>query len=211
MRRPFLRASTPVHVTMRVAGDLGSLRRRDTYLAIREATITAARRERFHIVHASVQGTHVHLIVEAESRMALARGMQGFGISAARHINRVVSARRGERRCGAVFTDRYHAQPLETPQQVRNCVAYVLNNWRRHGEQRTAIARGWKLDPFSSAVSFWAWKELVGSEGTFYDLPRDHRALWVWLPKTWLLRESVATRTISMYDVPGRKRGDHDE
>jgi hypothetical protein len=51
-----------------------------------------------------------HLLVEAGSRTALARGMQGFEISAAKHLNAAVSKARGRRRRGAVFPDRYHAR-----------------------------------------------------------------------------------------------------
>src|SRR5690349_1787857 len=72
--RPLLRRTEPVHVVIRVGESVGSLRRRDTYRALREATITTAKRDDFHIVHISIQGNHAHLIVEAEDRMALARG-----------------------------------------------------------------------------------------------------------------------------------------
>ena len=41
----------PVHVTLRVVGSASGLRRKDTYLAVREATIGTARREDFRIIH----------------------------------------------------------------------------------------------------------------------------------------------------------------
>jgi hypothetical protein len=82
--RPELEARHPVHVTLRVIPAVGSLRRRFTYKAIRQATLTTALRERFRIVHLSIQRTHIHLIVEASDKRALASGMQGFQISAAR-------------------------------------------------------------------------------------------------------------------------------
>src|SRR5215218_6931171 len=69
-----------LHVVMRVAPAVGSLRRRKLYKAMRDATITAALREWFRIVHVSLQRDHVHLIVEADDKAALARGMQGFTI-----------------------------------------------------------------------------------------------------------------------------------
>src|SRR6202000_573125 len=78
LTRPFLATSTPVHVTIRAVPGLGCLRRPATNHAIREATIVAAKREQFRIVHLSIQNTHVHLIVEARDRMAMARGVQGF-------------------------------------------------------------------------------------------------------------------------------------
>ena len=39
----------------------------------------------------SIQGTHIHLLVEAENREALSKGMKAFKISAAKHINAAVS------------------------------------------------------------------------------------------------------------------------
>ena len=83
-QRPYLHARYPVHVTLRVVAAVGNLRRRCVYEAIREATLTTARRENFRIIHLSVQRTHVHLLVEADDKAALASGMQGFQISAAK-------------------------------------------------------------------------------------------------------------------------------
>jgi len=39
----------PVHVTIRVVGSAAGLRRKDMYLALREATIVTAKREEFRI------------------------------------------------------------------------------------------------------------------------------------------------------------------
>src|SRR5881394_1368435 len=75
--RPEFKPYHALHVVMRVAPAVGSLRRRKMYKAMREATITAAMRERFRIVHVSLQRNHVHMLVEAEHKTALARGMQG--------------------------------------------------------------------------------------------------------------------------------------
>ena len=65
-----------MHVTIRVVGSVEGLRRRDTYLALREATIVTAKREDFRIIHMSIQRDHLHLIVEAEDRSALSRGVR---------------------------------------------------------------------------------------------------------------------------------------
>jgi len=53
--------------------------------------------------------------------------MQGLSIRMSKALNKVL-----ERRGGTVFTDRYHAEQLRTPRQVRNALVYVLNNRRRH-------------------------------------------------------------------------------
>src|ERR1043166_3300331 len=158
--RPELKARHPVHVVLRVVAAVGNLRRRCVYQAIREATLTAARREDFRIVHLSIQRTHLHLIVEANDKAALASGMQGFQISAAKHLNAAISrGKPGPRRRGTVFPDRYHAEIITTPRQARHALAYVVNNWRRHREDRSAPMSSWTIDWFSSAVMFPGWAE----------------------------------------------------
>ena len=57
--RPEIAARHPVHVVLRVIREVGNLRRRFTYKAIREATLTTALREDFRIVHLSIQRMHV--------------------------------------------------------------------------------------------------------------------------------------------------------
>ena len=203
--RKVFKRGEPVHVSMRVAADIGSLRKRSIMRAVHEATIIVTRHEaRFRIVHLSLQRTHIHLIVEAENRVALATGMQAFGISAARNINRVIGEQRGEKRSGRVFADRYHARILKTPRQVRNTIAYVLNNWRHHGEDKQAIAKNWVIDPFSSALAFTGWKER-DDKGYTYRAPPGYVGFVVWQPSLWLLREGWRRwGLISAFEVPGR-------
>ena len=199
--RPVLAAREPLHVISRVVPRAHGLRRRDTYAVIRDASfIAAAHAPDFRIVHLSIQRTHLHLIVEAKTRTALWKGMQGFLISAARGINAALAKRTCRKQRGAVFADRYHARALSTPREVRNCVAYVLNNWRRHGEDRE---RPWKLDPFSTGISFGGWKELDGRPFMFRP-PPTYASLIVWLPKTWLLSTGWRRRgRIGAFEIPG--------
>jgi REP element-mobilizing transposase RayT len=144
---------------MRIAPGVGSLRRRKLYKAMREATITAAMRERFRIVHLSLQRDHVHMLVEADHKTALARGMQGFQISAARNINTALGDGVRRRR-GEVFADRYHVEVITSPTQAHHSIRYVLLNWRKHGEDRDGQASTWLIDPFSSGILFPDWAEL---------------------------------------------------
>jgi putative transposase len=186
--------TAPIHVVTRIVPRVGSLRRRELFHAIRDATITVAKHEDARIVHLSIQRTHLHLIVEAKHKIALAKGMQSFLISAARMINRSVGGR------GCVFRDRYHTTVLQTPRQVRACVAYVLNNWRRHREDR-GRGRRWMLDPFSSGISFGGWKELDGVFG--FRPPPGYSSLIVWFPKTWLLSTGWRKHgRIGAFEVP---------
>src|SRR5439155_1912634 len=202
--RPFLHARYPVHVTLRAVGAVGNLRRRRVYQAIREATLTTALREDFRIVHLSIQRNHVHLLVEADDKGALASGMQGFQISAAKHLNAAISkGKPGPRRRGPVFPDRYHAEIITSPRQARHAISYVLNNFRRHEEDRAIPMSTWKLDWFSSAVTFPGWAE-YGDAAFLWRGPPTYDPLFVRQPRTWLLREGwKRAGTVSCHEVPG--------
>lgn len=173
--RPAHRKSDPVHVTLRVHRELWPLRKHKVWRAVRVALLMAGGRVDFRVCHVSIQGTHLHLIVEADSKEALARGMKSFQVSAAHWINKVM------RRRGCVFPDRYHREDLTSPRQVRRALAYCLNNWRKHREDAGRAAR---VDPFSSGRTFGGWSD---SE-PFIRLAPDDELLPVWLPKTWLLQ-----------------------
>jgi putative transposase len=204
--RPFLHARYPVHVVLRTVRAVGSLRRRWVWQAIREATLTTALREDFRIVHLSLQRAHVHLIVEADDKDALARGMQGFQISAAKHLNAAISkGRPGRRRRGAVFPDRYHAESITSPTQARHTLSYMLNNWRKHEEDRAEPMSSWRIDWFSTAAMFPGWAE-YGDEALLWRGPPTYDPLIVYQPRTWLLREGwKKSGPISCHQVPSAR------
>src|ERR1043166_5395111 len=194
--RPFLHARYPVHVTLRVIAAVGKLRRRCAYQAIREATLTTARREDFRIVQLSIQHDHIHLLVEADDKRALAVGMQGFQISAAKHLNAAISkGKPGPRRRGTVFPDRYHAEIITSPTQARHTLSYIVNNWRKHEEDRVAPMSGWRVDWFSTGIMFPGWNEYG-----------DEPLVW-YQPRTWLLRVGwQKAGAISCHAVPSAPR-----
>jgi REP element-mobilizing transposase RayT len=205
--RPELAPRYPVHVTLRVVAAVGSLRRRSAYHAIRQATLTTARREDFRIIHLSLQRTHVHLLVEAADKHALSSGMQGFQISAARHLNAALPhAASGSRRRGTVFPDRYHAQIITSPRQARHALAYVICNWRKHQADRAAPMREWTIDWFSSGIMFPGWAE-YGDAAVMWRGPTTYDPLIVYQPRTWLLREGwKKCGSISYSEVPSAHR-----
>jgi REP element-mobilizing transposase RayT len=208
-KRPFLHARYPVHVTLRVVSAVSNLRRRSVYHAVREATLTTARRENFQIVHLSIQRNHVHLLVEADHKEALAVGLQGFQISAAKHINAAISkGKPGPRRRGTVFPDRYHAEVITSPTQARNALAYLMLNWRKHQEDRVAPFSEWRVDWFSTAPMFPDWAEYGPDEWCFWDRPPTYEPLMVFRARTWLLAEGWkrAGMPISCFEVPSAKR-----
>jgi len=145
-RRKPLTRHVPAHVTMRLVGGLPTLRSKEPFAIVRAAIASATDRFDFRIVHFSVQSNHVHLIVEARDEHAMGRGMKGLGVRMTRRLNSLWN------RKGPLYCDRFHAEPLETPRQVRNALLYVLNNARRHGVH--AIGH---CDPYSSGDWFDGW------------------------------------------------------
>ena len=116
--------------------------------------------------------------------------MQGLCIRIAKRLNSMLQ------RKGAVFADRYHAQILKTPRQVRNALAYVLNNFRRHGEVLGDVP-GNLTDDRSSAD----WFDGFRNRPAYGELDDDAPVAG---PRTWLLRVGWRRhRLIQTFEVPG--------
>jgi REP-associated tyrosine transposase len=189
----------PWLVTLKVREGMSSLRTVAVVRAVEDAFRRMRGREGFRLVHYSIQGNHLHAIVEARDVDALGRGMMSLGIRFARAVNRAL------RRKGPVVWDRYHAKVLESPTQVRNAIRYVLLNARRHAAQ----VRGSKpllgpvrLDPASSARWFegWRWRPRDEDEAARASPPAVSR------PRSWLLEFGWSLRRggLDPSDVPGR-------
>jgi REP element-mobilizing transposase RayT len=136
---------------LRTLPSVPRLRQRDGYEAIRAVLLFFVGGVDFRIVHISIQRNHLHLVVEAANKAALRRGMQRFAIRAARELNA-----RFERE-GKVFAFRYQAKAVKSADYARNVLSYVLNNWRRHREDRYTGEMSMPFDRFSSAGSFGGW------------------------------------------------------
>ena len=146
--RPPHQGRHPAHVTLRARRPLPSLRGDLIFGALRRGLARGSRRG-LRILQFSVQRDHVHLLVEAEDRHALSRGLQGLTIRLAKAVNRVLGRR------GGVWGDRYHLRALGTPREVRRALVYVLQNFRKH----VPGTRG--LDPCSSAAWFDGWARAI--------------------------------------------------
>lgn len=130
----------------------------------------ASERGSFRVVQYSLQRDHAHLVVEADGPVALARGMMSVCGRLARAVNRVFHRR------GPVIADRYHHRVLRTPREVRNALAYVLLNFRKHA---AGVGHAFcAIDPASSGRWFAGWSRTV---------PRAPDAPSVAKPRSWLL------------------------
>jgi putative transposase len=146
-RRPALAARFPVHVTVRMLPHVWNLRSRRSFAVIRKAVLAAAQRFGMRLCEFSVQGNHLHLVVEATDQAALGRGMKGLGVRLARGFNRLMNDRRGK-----VLEDRYHEHILRTPSEVKRAVSYVIHNYRKHVRERGGTLPAAFVDPYSSAT-----------------------------------------------------------
>ncbi|HEX4383601.1 MAG TPA: transposase [Myxococcales bacterium] len=118
-----------IHVTQRLRPDAGHLRKQGPAQVLLKAFKDATEQGGIRIAHYSIQGNHLHLVVEAESAQELARGVQGLSVRIARRLNRRIG------RSGPVFADRYHSHVLGTRREVANAIRYVTGNYRHHARE----------------------------------------------------------------------------
>jgi REP element-mobilizing transposase RayT len=192
---------SPIHpclVTLKVREEIASLRTVPVAKEIEATFRRGGERKGFRLVHYSIQGDHLHALVEADGREALGRGMRALVIRFAQAVNRAL------RRSGPVVGDRYHLRVLRTPTQVRNALRYVLLNARRHWAKRRGnrlLPGPVRLDPASSARWFDGWRSgTVGPE----QMARAPDLSPVRPARTWLL--GVGWRRLGLLDpadVPG--------
>jgi REP element-mobilizing transposase RayT len=168
--RPIHKARFPLHVTWRIRRDVGDLRTDKRFRRVQRAFRYGGDRFGLRLVEFSVQSNHVHLIVEANDKRALSRGLQGLAIRVAKGVNRA-SGRKGR-----VLADRYHARALRTPTEVRHAVHYVLRNLQHHTHEDPLY-----VDPYSSMAGEAIWH--LEPDGTSQPVTVG--------PKTWLLKRNL--------------------
>ncbi len=183
VRRPRVPRDCPVHVTLRLRTGVPSLRTRRFAAEFRRTLRESSERGSFRVVHYSIQRNHVHLLVEAAGKEALGRGMKAVASRLARAVQRVFG------RAGAVLHGRYHLRILRTPREVRNALAYVLLNARKHWRERHGTPPPVRLDEASSGRWFDGWRRpprAVPAEGSDR-VPAASERREVAPPRTWLL------------------------
>jgi putative transposase len=160
-----------MHVTVRRRAGLPSFRQQRV-LRLDHALMRKKNDDSFQIVHYSIQSNHIHLVSEARDRRAVTRKMQGFMIAFAKRLNALLA------RAGKVWADRYYARDILSSRAMKNVLAYVFDNAKKHG----VILKGSPtLDLFSSAMFFDGWDVRFLVKG-FDDWPKPK-------PRTRMLRD----------------------
>ncbi len=199
LRRPSLSRRHPVHVTLRVLRIAARLRGSRRFRAIWRALRAGRERFGFRLIHFSVQSDHLHLVVEAENRRSLTRGVQGLSVRIARALNRVAGRR------GRVFADRYHSRTLRTAKAVRTVLRYVFANKRRHDAKRGAPFPAGFVDGCSSAPFFDGWREPEQARACIIPRPPDNHDPPTAVAKTFLLRRAWRRHgLVSIHEAPAR-------
>ena len=202
LKRAEVTGKVPVHVTTRVAEDVPNLRQ----LGVREACLRCFReaRERpgrsttgwFRLVEFSIQGNHLHFLVEASDRKTLSRAICGLLGRLAKALNKFF------KRSGDVFPERYHDRLLRTPREVYHAIRYVMENARKH---RMALREG-RPDMFSSGLWFAGWKDYVHDGWFGWESPVAKARSWLlsigW--KRWGLLEVRFAWDVRLNPLPVR-------
>src|SRR5207253_10064080 len=95
--RPRFEKPTPVLVTLRVQNDVWNLRSGRCLRRLKSCFAKSLGRFGLRLIEFSVQGNHLHLIVEADGNESLSRGMQGLAVRIAKSLKRLM------KRAGRLF------------------------------------------------------------------------------------------------------------
>jgi REP element-mobilizing transposase RayT len=182
----------PLLITVRLADGLPSLRRGGALKLVLAALSASSDRHGMQIVHYTVQGNHLHFLVEADDRECVARAMNALLSPLARALNKLWGRR------GKVFPERYHDEVISTPTQARNALRYVLQNGKKHGVVPQA-----SIDLCSSAPMFDGWME----RPSIASLPKAPVMASVAPASTWLLTAGWRRHgLLNIHELPQRDK-----
>lgn len=189
MRRVDFSPKHPLLITQKLLVE--GLRQKAIHALLKEA-IDGMRDYGARVSHYSLQGNHLHMILEINVTKsisvkhhteALSLAMKSFGCRFAKGVKQILNLD-----SAVIFKGRYHCSVLTTPSQVKNALRYVLLNQAKHAELIEHI------DIYSSGFYFSYWRELLGNRFTDLVEQQAHSAmnvppLYLSRPTTWLLRE----------------------
>ena len=140
IRRERINKPSALHLTIKVRENKADIQNKRILKALHHA-IKRARLQKLRVIHYTLEYNHAHLVVEARDNKVLHKGMQAFGISIAKAINKMKQVK------GSVYKHRYHLRKLKTRREFRNAVLYVFGNGIKH---KRAMSR---LDLYNSLTA----------------------------------------------------------
>lgn len=137
IRRERILKPTSMHLTIKVRENKADIKSKSILKALHHAIIRA-RLKGIRVIHYTLEYNHVHLLVEAHCHTVMHRGMQAFGISFSKAINKI-------KQCGGtVYKHRHHIKKITSALQLKNVLTYIFHNGVHHKRSTTL------LDPFNS-------------------------------------------------------------
>jgi hypothetical protein len=119
--RPAVSEGRPIYVMLQTLPQVPSLQGKKTSRIVKEALAAASDRLGARVRKFEIKARRIHLIVDAEDEIALARAMKGLSVRLARNLNRHT----GE--SGRVMAERYDVRVLASPDEADRLIA----RWER--------------------------------------------------------------------------------
>lgn len=166
VRRLRLKKASSLHLTIKVRENKADIQSKRILKALHHA-IKRARLKGLKVVHYTLEYNHLHLLVESVDNKTLHKGMQSFGITIAKAINKI------KRTKGSVYKNRYHLKLISSPRQLRNVLHYIFNNGVKH--KRTSS----KIDLYNSMIA-------EAKINVLY--PKEAKKIWADIQKSDFLR-----------------------
>lgn len=137
LARPHLKKPSSLHLTIKIKKIKADIKNK-SILSILKRAILNARKKGLRVLHYSLEYDHVHLLIEAENNTILGKGMQAFGVTLSKAINRVRKLK------GGVYKHRYHFRQISSARELKNVMNYIFSNGMKH---KTAMSI---VSPFNS-------------------------------------------------------------
>jgi REP element-mobilizing transposase RayT len=135
--RPIFTSPSSLHLTVKILRAKANLKNK-MILSILKRSIMNARKMGLRVIHYSLEYDHVHLLIEAENNFILGKGMQAFGVTFSKALNRLRKIK------GSVYKHRYHFRKIVGARQLKNVMNYIFSNGLKHKTSKSLI------NPFNS-------------------------------------------------------------
>jgi REP element-mobilizing transposase RayT len=130
--RPKLKKSASLHLTVKVRKNKADIKNKSILMILKRA-IQNARKQGLKVIHYTLEYDHVHLLIEADNNFVLGKGMQAFGVTMAKAINRA------KKLSGSVYKTRYHFRQITGTKELKNVMMYIFKNGLKHGTSKGLI------------------------------------------------------------------------
>ncbi|MGZ3789032.1 MAG: transposase [Bacteriovorax sp.] len=135
--RPFLKKPSSLHLTVKIKKNRADMKNKSV-LGLLKRAIKNARRQGLKVIHYSLEYDHVHLLIEADNNYILGKGMQAFGVTLSKAINRMRKLK------GGVYKHRYHFRHISSARELKNVMNYIFTNGLKHKTAKNI------MNPFNS-------------------------------------------------------------